>query len=139
RLVIQANAGGIIRSKERYSSLVQRSGLTFAVGGNYRMADKLWLGAEVFGNVIPGGKTADPAPMEAYGAPMTETSIEGLGEATYRMSRTATIGFALGRGINSGVGTSNVRGALVFAYTPGATELAPLPKHIHVEGPNDKD
>ncbi|HUS29675.1 MAG TPA: choice-of-anchor D domain-containing protein [Kofleriaceae bacterium] len=139
RLVLQMNAGAIIRSKDRYSSLVQRSGGTFAVGGTWRAANKVWIGGEVFGNLIPGGKTGDPEGMEMYGPPELSSSIEGLAELTYRMSRTATLGVALGRGITSGVGTSNARGALMLSFTPGADAVVALPKKIHIEGPNDKD
>ncbi|HTL33738.1 MAG TPA: choice-of-anchor D domain-containing protein, partial [Kofleriaceae bacterium] len=139
RAIIQLNAGAIVRSKEVYSSYVQRSGGTFAVGMSYRLADRIWLGGEVFGNVIPGGHI--PSAMGATTTPPHEFElpIEGLAEMTFRATRTATLQLALGRGITDGVGTSNVRGALMFAFTPGADDIVPLPKKIHIEGPNDKD
>jgi len=139
RLVTSLNAGGIIRSKERYSSLVQRSGATFSVGASYRLLDQLWLGGEVFGNLIPGGKTGQPAMGEAYGAPELSTSIEGLAEMRYQIARTSSLGVALGRGINSGVGTSSLRGVLMFAYTPGAIALKPLERPHGPATPKDAD
>jgi outer membrane protein OmpA-like peptidoglycan-associated protein len=138
RFTYQVNAGAIIRSKEVYSSYVQRSAATFAVGASYRLADKVWLGGEVFGNLIPGGHIPDTDGMTEP-AREWEKPIEALGELTYRMSRTAVLALAVGRGLTDGVGTSNVRGALMFSFTPGAEEIVPLPKKIHVEGPNDKD
>jgi outer membrane protein OmpA-like peptidoglycan-associated protein len=139
RTILQLNAGALIRSKDTYSSYVQRSGGTFAVAGNYRVADKLWVGGEVFGDVIPGGHI--PSAMGAMTAPAHEFElpIEALAELTYRVTQTTVLGVALGRGITDGVGTSNVRGALMFAFTPGADAIVPLPKKIHIEGPNDKD
>jgi large repetitive protein len=136
RAIIQVNAGAIIRSKEVYSTYVQRSGGTFAAGMSYRLADKLWVGGEVFGNFIPGAHISQTDPD---GPRSADVPVEGLAELTFRMSRTANLGLALGRGLTDGVGTSNVRGALMFSFIPGADPIVPLPKKIHVEGPNDKD
>jgi outer membrane protein OmpA-like peptidoglycan-associated protein len=79
------------------------------------------------------------SPRWAYGAPELSTSIEGLAELRYQLARTSTLGVALGRGINSGVGTSNVRGVLMFAFTPGAVELKPVHPSHGPEAPKDAD
>lgn len=139
RVQLTLNAGAIIRSKERYSSLVQRSGGTFGVGLSYRWQDKLWVGGEVFGNLIPGGKTGQPMAGAAYGDPELMAAIEGLGEIGYQFARTTNIGFAAGRGITSGVGTSAYRGVLLFSYTPSAPELKPIHPPEPPRPPKDSD
>lgn len=139
RLQLTLNAGAIIRSKERYSSLVQRSGGAFGAGLSYRWRDKLWIGGEVFGNLIPGGKTGKPMEGEALGSPELMAAIEGLGEIGYQFKRTTNIGFAAGRGITSGVGTSMYRGVLLISYTPSAPELAPIHPPRPPEPPKDSD
>jgi outer membrane protein OmpA-like peptidoglycan-associated protein len=139
RLQLTLNAGAIIRSKERYTSLVQRSGGAFGAGLSYRWRDKLWIGGEVFGNLIPGGKTGKPMEGEAYGAPALMAAIEGLGEIGYQAGRTTNIGFAVGRGITSGVGTSAYRGVLLLSYTPSAPELKPIHPPRPPEPPKDSD
>jgi outer membrane protein OmpA-like peptidoglycan-associated protein len=139
RVQLTLNAGAIIRSKERYTSLVQRSGGTFGAGLSYRWRDKLWIGGEVFGNLIPGGKTGKPMEGQPYGEPELMAAIEGLGEIGFQAGRTTNIGLAFGRGITSGVGTSAYRGVLLFSYTPSAPELKPIHPPRPPEPPKDSD
>ncbi len=125
RLAITANAGFVLRSPSKFANIEQGSGVAWGVGASFRMSDALWATAEMFGDMIPGGRRARPATGQTMGAASTLTSIEYLAGITFHMDRRISLGFAAGRGLNSGLGTPDLRGVFSLSYAPGG-ELIPL-------------
>ncbi len=139
RLSTSFNAGAIIRGKERFANITQRSGVTWGASASFRALDHLWLGAEVFGDSIPGGKTARPQIGEPMGESRIMNTIEALGGLHYQVSSSTTLGLAAGRGVTSGIGSPAFRGVLMLSITPGATALPPVHPPRPPEPPKDSD
>ncbi|NVB81491.1 MAG: choice-of-anchor D domain-containing protein [Kofleriaceae bacterium] len=139
RLSTSFNVGGIIRGKERFANVTQRSGVTWGASASFRALDSLWLGAEIYGDSIPGGRSAKPQSGEAMGEAQIMNTIEALGGIHYKMSSAATLGLAAGRGITSGFGSPAFRGVLTLSVTPGAPALRPIHPPRPPEPPKDSD
>ena len=135
RLTLTANAGGVVRSKSSFSNIEQGSGLAWGLGASFRVLDALWATAEVFGDVLPGGRREGP--MEAATALITGEALLG---ASYRPGRVA-VGLAVGRGVIAGIGTPDVRGVFSLAFTPGRSTPTPIypPPPPKIDGDQDGD
>jgi outer membrane protein OmpA-like peptidoglycan-associated protein len=141
RLTSTLNAGGVVRAKAQFANIEQGSGAVWGAGVSYRLRDTVWLGGEVFGELVPGGRRARPAPGEAMGEPGLLATIEALAGVHVRTSRTFAVGVGVGRGLTSGIGSPDVRGVLTLSFTPSAPTLPPIrvPLPAHLEPDRDGD
>jgi uncharacterized protein (TIGR03382 family) len=126
RLAISANAGAIVRGKSEYANIVQQSGIAWGVGGSFRVLDRLWATAEVFGEATPSGRRQQ-AGTGAMPPAALLSPVEWLGGVSYKLDPRFTIGVAAGRGATDGLGTPELRGILSLAFVQGAPALAPIP------------
>jgi outer membrane protein OmpA-like peptidoglycan-associated protein len=120
------NAGGVARAEATLGSATQGSGAAFGAGLAWRVANKLWFAGEIFGELIPGGHSAQPEPGQRMGASELGTPIEGLVGLRYQMARTTSLGIAGGRGVTGDMGSPALRGVFMLSITPSAQELKPL-------------
>jgi outer membrane protein OmpA-like peptidoglycan-associated protein len=122
QLAVNANAGLVVRKKVTFANIEQGSGATWGLGLAYRVAHSLFVDLQAFGDVVPSGR------FDAMDRRYTVLTFEGLAGVRYQASRQVGLGLAAGRGLTSDFGTPEVRGVFTLAFTPGARDLAPLPK-----------
>jgi large repetitive protein len=120
QLSFTANAGAIARKQVQYANVLQGSGAMWGVAGTYRMAQSVFVDAEAFGEVVPGGATNE------MGEIVTQASLEWLVGMRLQASDQVSLGIAGGRGITNGVGAPALRGVLTFSYAPSGRALPPL-------------
>jgi MYXO-CTERM domain-containing protein len=120
RVTTTFNLGGVVREKAAFANITQGPGIVWAAGASFRALNQLWVGGELFGDLVPGGKRT------MAGNDVLLDTIEGLAGVHYRIARPMDLGIAVGRGVTTGPGTPAVRGIVTFSYTPGATELKPI-------------
>ncbi|HEY5923948.1 MAG TPA: choice-of-anchor D domain-containing protein, partial [Kofleriaceae bacterium] len=125
-ITLTVNAGGVARASAQLGDTKHGSGAVWGTGLSWRVLDKMWLAGEMFGELIPGGASGQPAPGELLGPPELGKPIEWLLGMRYQMARATSLGIAAGRGLTSDMGTPMVRGVLTLAYTPSAQEPKPL-------------
>ena len=118
RLAISVNAGPILRGKSEYANIVQQSGVAWGAGASYRVLDRLWATAELFGESTPSGKRQDMA-----GA-TTLSPIEWLAGVTVKADPRFTIGLAAGRGATDALGTPELRAMVSLAFVAGSPAVA---------------
>jgi hypothetical protein len=136
RLALSASAGGILRKTSIYrdaASISQGSGLAWGAGASYRMLDRLWATAEVFGEIVRSGRT------EAGMNTLALAPVEGLAGASYRLSGGMSLGVAVGRGLSDGVGAPALRGVVTLSYAAGLPALPPLHPEVRAEPEPDTD
>lgn len=126
QLRLRANAGPVVREKVAFANIEQGSGLSWGAGLSFRAMDPMFIDAEIFGDVIPGGYHGEPAMGAMTGPTSMLSTIEALGGLRFQITRQISAGLAAGRGVTTGVGTPDLRGVFTFAFTPSATPLAPL-------------
>ncbi len=126
QLRFRANAGPVLRKKVAFANIEQGSGLSWGAGVSFRAMDPMFIDAEIFGDVIPGGYHGEPAQGSMTGPTSMLTTVEALGGLRFQITRQISAGLAAGRGVTTGIGTPDLRGVFTFAYTPSATPLAPL-------------
>jgi outer membrane protein OmpA-like peptidoglycan-associated protein len=119
-LTLHINAGAVFRTKAAFANIEQRSGAAGGVGASLRIAAPLSVSLEAFGESIPSGYHAEPAPGETMGVTSNLTTIEALGAARYEIARTFAISIGVGRGVTSGIGAPDLRGVVMLAYVPTA-------------------
>ncbi len=136
RLSLTANAGAVIRQTSKISNIEQGSGVAWGIGGTVRVLDQLWATSEMFGEVMPSGRTASAMASRSTFAP-----TEALVGLTYRPDPRFSIGVAAGRGVVAGLGTPDLRGIVALSFVPGSPALPPLhsPPPPRVEGDADGD
>ena len=122
------NAGAAVRARTEVGSANQGSGGIFGAGLSWRVLDKLWLAGEIFGELVPGGESGQPATGEMYGPSELGKPIEGLVGLRYQMARTTSLGIAAGRGVTDDMGSPAIRGVVTLSITPNAQEFKPLPR-----------
>jgi hypothetical protein len=133
RLTISVNAGPMLRGTSQYANIVEKSGVAWGAGASYRILDQLWATAELFGEST--GSAQGQQPMGSTMPPaITLSPTEALAGLSIRPDRRVVLGFALGRGVTSAIGTPDVRGVVSLSVVPGGT-LAP----IHGSGPARPD
>jgi len=125
RLTISANAGAILRGKTVYLNIVEQSGVAWGGGASYRMFDKLWATAEVFGEATPSGKGQQPL-NNAMAPAVTLSPIEWLAGVRYQIDPRFIVGLAVGRGLTDALGTPDLRGVLSISLVSGGAALAPI-------------
>jgi outer membrane protein OmpA-like peptidoglycan-associated protein len=120
RLSFTVNAGGILRKQAEFANVIQGNGAMWGAAGSYRIANKLFLDAEAFGELVPGGRKneMDERSMQA--------SLEWLAGLRVQATDQVSLGLAGGRGITNGIGAPAVRGVFTLAYTPSGRALPPL-------------
>jgi MYXO-CTERM domain-containing protein len=136
RLTFHVNLGAVLRKRIQFANIEQGTGPTLGAGVAFRAFDKLFFNLEAFGDIVPSGYHAEPAPGETMGAASTLATIEALAGARLLVTRQLVLGLAAGRGLTSGIGTPAVRGVFTLAYTPGAKELPTLHRPV-VDRPVD--
>jgi outer membrane protein OmpA-like peptidoglycan-associated protein len=130
RVAVNANLGTVLRSKSAIGNVEQGSGLAWGGGVSFRALDKLWVAAEVFGDLAFASKQRS-----------NTSPIEGLLGFHVRAERRVTVGVAFGRGLAAGIGAPDLRGVLTMTFAPSAPATAPLhePPPPHVDGDADGD
>jgi outer membrane protein OmpA-like peptidoglycan-associated protein len=122
QLTFTVNAGGVVRKQVQFANVLQGSGALWGASASYRIAHSLFIAAEAFGEVVPGGRKneMDQALLQA--------SLEWLGGVRLQATDQVSIGLAGGRGITNGIGAPAVRGVLTLSYTPSGRALPALHK-----------
>jgi outer membrane protein OmpA-like peptidoglycan-associated protein len=112
KLHIAANGGIRLRKRAQFLDVTQDDELTYGLGVGYRATRRTTVVGELFGaSGIGDAQTAGSSPLEwALGA-------------RYRMARSFSVTTGFGSGILPGLGTPQIRGFVLFAYTPGASDL----------------
>ncbi|MGE0549379.1 MAG: choice-of-anchor D domain-containing protein [Kofleriaceae bacterium] len=124
RFWLSVNAGAVARKDAEFANIEQGSGFTGGAGVSLRLFDSVVVTGEAFGEVIPFGKRMRPATGNSRGKLATLTMFEFLVGAQFQLERRISLGLAGGRGLNTGLGTPEVRGIAVLSFTPAATDLA---------------
>jgi large repetitive protein len=121
RITLTANFGAVLRAKSRFANIEQGGGATWGLGVSVRAFDRVWVAAEVFGDMLPSAR------LEGTGGDSVSLSpIEYLGGIRWLPDHRFAIGLAAGRGLTSAAGSPEVRGVLSLTFTPGASELPSL-------------
>ncbi|HEU0035308.1 MAG TPA: choice-of-anchor D domain-containing protein [Kofleriaceae bacterium] len=114
RITLSANLGAIARARSQFANLEQGSGAAWALGVSVRALDRLWLGAEVFGEIVPSGQGSPSGDSVAL------SPAEWLAGVHWTPERRVAIALAGGRGLTSAAGAPALRGMLAISFTPGA-------------------
>jgi outer membrane protein OmpA-like peptidoglycan-associated protein len=114
------NAGAVVRKRVEFANIEQGSGVAWGFGAAYRMAEKVIVEFEAFGDVVPNGRVDD---MKAK---TTQLTFEGLLGVRMHATPQLSIGIAGGRGLTRGLGEPALRGVLTLAYAPSGRPLPPL-------------
>jgi MYXO-CTERM domain-containing protein len=119
RLVARGHAGAVVRATAEYHDIRQRSGLLWGMGASYRVRPDLSLAAEMFGEIVPGGR------RDMTGGSKALHTIETLVGAHYHLQRHLDVGIAVGRGI-TGPGAPAVRGVVEVTFSIAPPPLASM-------------
>nr|HEX4318586.1 choice-of-anchor D domain-containing protein [Kofleriaceae bacterium] len=141
QLVLQVNLGAVIRGSTQFENIDQKSGFAWGAGASYRALDELWVTGEVYGETIPGGITDVPPAGQAMGASSTLSTIEALAGVRYQLADHTQVALAIGRGLDDGIGSPELRGVVGVTYVPSAHAVAPRhpPPPIVPDGDADGD
>ncbi len=120
RVTLSANAGVVIRAATEYRNLEQKSGFVWGLGTAVRVADPLWITAEVFGDLVPSGRES------VDGSMTTLSPIEWLGGLRWRPDHRFTVSIAAGRGLTSAAGAPALRGVFALTFAPRGEKLRPI-------------
>jgi outer membrane protein OmpA-like peptidoglycan-associated protein len=93
----------------------------------------MWLDAEVFGDILPGGK------LGMSGSSSAMVTSEYLAGMHYRLVPTWDLGVALGRGLVAGIGAPAFRGLVMLTFAPRPTAGAGLSPPPPAERDRDGD
>ncbi len=118
QLVVQANVGAVVRRSAQFENVEEKSGAMWGLGASYRVLDKLSVSAEVFGEAVPSGVLERPPAGTAMGASATLATIEALAGARYQLAPRYQLEVALGRGLDDGIGSPELRLVVGATYTP---------------------
>ncbi len=121
RISLTGHFGGVARAKSEFANIEQGSGMTWGVGGSVRALDRMWLSAEMFGDLLPSARKAT-----ATTGAVSLSPIEWLAGMRYAPDHRFSIGLAFGRGLTSAAGSPSLRGVLELSYAPRAPELRPI-------------
>jgi len=122
RITFQLNLGGVVRKTAEFANVRQGSGIVGGAGIQVRVVDPLTLQAEIYGELIPGGR------LDEMTQPSLLVGSELLGGARYRVNRESSIGLAAGTAIAPAIGNTDLRAVVTFAYAPSAPVLPTLYK-----------
>jgi hypothetical protein len=125
RVSLTFDFGAVLRSETRFANITERSGLSWGAGAVYRPRDKLSVTAELYGELVPGGR------RDAMGEAGVLATTELLAGAHYQLDPLLSVGVAVGRGVIGGPGAPAFRGLVTFAY---AARLG-QPRIVHVVPP----
>ena len=126
RFALAANLGAVVRETSHFANIDQGSGMAWGAGASFRALDALSVGAEVFGELIPGGRIERPTPGQTMGGSALFSTIEMLGGIHYQLERRVSIALAVGRGVDSGLGAPAVRGLVSLSFAPSAAAITPI-------------
>ena len=134
RLSFTGHFGGVARAKSEFANLEQGSGMTWGVGGSVRALDRMWLSAEMFGDLLPAARKAT-----ATTGAVSLSPIEWLAGLRYAPDHRFNIGVAFGRGLTAAAGSPSLRGVLELSYAPRAPELRPIRIAVQPKPDGDAD
>lgn len=120
RITLSTNLGAIIRAAAEYKNLEQKSGVMWGLGASVRVADPLWVAAEMYGEFVPSGRE------KMDGSSAVLAPIEWLGGVRWRPDPRFTISVAAGRGLTSAAGAPALRGVFALTFTPYADAIKPI-------------
>ena len=120
RLALSANLGAVVRAPAEYKNLEQKSGVAWGLGTAVRVADPLWVAAEMFGELSPSGRE------KMDGSTTVLSPIEWLAGLRWRPDHRVTISLAAGRGLTSAAGAPALRGVFMLSFAPRADEIKPI-------------
>ena len=121
RISLTGHFGGVARAKSEFANIEQGSGMTWGVGASVHALDRMWLSAEMFGDLLPAARKAT-----ATTGAVSLSPIEWLAGLRYAPDHRFNIGLAFGRGLTSAAGSPSLRGVLELSYAPRAPELRPI-------------
>jgi outer membrane protein OmpA-like peptidoglycan-associated protein len=133
RVSLAANLGGVLRSTSRFANLEQGSGVTWGVGTSVRASERVWVAAEMFGDLMPSGRG------QVAGGATTLSPAEWLVGFRWLPDRRVNLGFAIGRGLTSSAGAPDLRGVFALSLVPNAPEPRSLGARLPREGDGDRD
>ncbi|MDB4956710.1 MAG: OmpA domain protein [Myxococcales bacterium] len=140
RVIASANLGFVVRATSHFANIDQGSGVAWGAGASFRALDALWASAELFGELIPGGRLEKPAAGQAMGSSSVFSTIEMLGGLHYQLERRISLGLAVGRGVEAGLGAPALRGMFSLSFAPSAAAIVPMhPERVHQSGDRDGD
>jgi outer membrane protein OmpA-like peptidoglycan-associated protein len=122
---LHVNGGAVLRTRAAFANIEQKSAAAGGVGISLRMTGSLTLTGEVFGTRTAGGYHSAPAPGETMGPSEALTTIEALASARVQLGRSLSLTVGGGRGVTSSIGSPDLRGVVVVAFTPTARAVAP--------------
>ena len=85
RITLTTNLGAVVRAAAEYKNLEQKSGVMWGLGASVRVADPLWVAAEMYGEFVPSGREA----MD--GSSTVLAPIEWLGGLRWRPDHRFTV------------------------------------------------
>lgn len=117
RLVWSAAVGPEFRPSQRFAAIPQGTMIKFGGGVGFLVDNKrhLQIGPEL------------SAALTVDGVNSQTTNFEVLVDARYRVIDNLEIGLGIGPGLTRGIGTPDLRGILMAAYTPEQKRKAPPP------------
>ncbi|HEY5952690.1 MAG TPA: OmpA family protein [Kofleriaceae bacterium] len=135
QLTVNLNAGAVLREQAEFANILQGNGVAGGVGVSYRVAHALFLDAEVFGELVPGGRVDD------MGVTSMEITAEALGGARYQASQQISVGLGGGRRLSRGIGAPDLRAVFTISFTPSGRALPPLhrPEVVAPVDPTQQD
>jgi outer membrane protein OmpA-like peptidoglycan-associated protein len=109
RVVWSASAGVDIRGKNTFASIDQGTNVRLGGGVGFLLGEerRLQIGPELTGAVTVAGDVDK-----------RNVNAELLVDARYRITSDLEAGLGIGPGLSAGIGTPNLRGVLMIAYTP---------------------
>jgi outer membrane protein OmpA-like peptidoglycan-associated protein len=142
-LQLHLNAGGVLRESSQFGNIEQGSGVTWGAAVSWRIAEKLFLDAQAFGDLVPGSDYGRPTVTNPMGDAVMLKTMEALVGGRFYVNQQMSLGVGAGRGLSAGIGEPAWRGVISFAYTPGAPALQPLhvapPPEVIDPNTNDAD
>ena len=123
-LSVTFDFGAVLRGETRFANITERSAAAWGAGASYVVQRGLSVTAELFGELVPGGKrdTMNQASLLA--------TTELLAGVRYSLDPTLALGAAIGRGVINGPGAPAFRGVLTLTFSPRLGEAPPPPVHI---------
>lgn len=124
RFLWSATLGAEFRPSQTYAGVAQGKMFRWGAGVGYQFGESraFQLNLESTGGLVLEEVTA------------RTTNVEVLLGARYRFAKNFEVGIGAGPGLTSGIGTPDLRGVFMLAYTPAQVKAVPVPP-----SPPDRD
>ena len=123
--------GAVLRAESKFANITERSALAWGAGATYAVQRSLAITAELFGELVPGGK------RDAMNQAGLLATTELLAGVHVQLDPLLQLGVAVGRGVTDGPGAPAFRGVVTLAYAPRLAE--PLPPVRVIAPTEDSD